>query len=192
MPYKRPRRWRVRRLVLAALLGAVVTALATGSFAVARGGDDGRDNFKTRLDGWQEDPSQVTTARGEFRARLVNPDLIEFRLSYTGLEGAVQQAHIHIGSHHESGGISAWLCKTPGFGAPSGAPEETCPQSGELHGFIERRDITGPAGQGVEPGNMEDLLRAMRNDEAYANVHTSRAPGGEIRGDLGRGHHRQH
>ena len=185
----------MKRIALAAVLGAVVTALATGSWALAqRGGGDnsGRSHFRTDLDGWQEDPSQVTTARGEFRARLVNPNLIEFRLSYTGLEGAVQQAHIHIGSHHESGGISAWLCKTPGFGAPSGAPEETCPPSGELHGFIERRDITGPTGQGVEPGNMEDLLRAMRNDEAYVNVHTSRATGGEIRGDLGRGHDRQH
>jgi CHRD domain len=187
----------VKKLVLAALLGAIATALVTGSFAVARGDRDGRSTFRTNLDGWQEDPSQVTTARGEFRARVVNPNLIEFSLSYSGLEGAVQQAHIHIGSHHESGGVSAWLCKTPGFAAPSppapaGTPEETCPQSGELHGFIERRDITGPTGQGVEPTNMEDLLRAMRNDEAYVNVHTSRAPGGEIRGDLGRGHDRQH
>lgn len=182
----------MRKLILAALLGAVATALVTGSFAVARGGDGGKSQFKAPLDGWQEDPSQVTTGQGQFRARVVDSDTIEFWLSYSGLEGAVQQAHIHIGSHHESGGISAWLCKTPGFGAPSGAPEETCPQSGELNGFIERRDITGPAGQGVEPGNMEDLLRALRNDEAYANVHTTRAPGGEIRGDLGRGHDRQH
>ncbi len=188
----------MKRVILAAVLGAIATVLVTGSYAVAKrggDGDGGKRSFKAELDGWQEDPSQVTVARGEFRARVVNPDLIEFRLSYSGLEGAVQQAHIHIGSHHESGGISAWLCKVPGGPAPAPpamSPEENCPQSGELNGFIERRDITGPAGQGVEPGNMEDLLRAMRNDEAYANVHTSRAPGGEIRGDLGRGHHRQH
>ena len=186
----------MRKIVIAAILGAALTALATGSLAVAKGGDNDnrRSHFKTSLDGWQEVASQVTTGRGYFRARVVNSNLVEFWLGYSGLEGAVQQAHIHIGSHHENGGISAWLCKTPGFAptppADPTAPEETCPQSGELHGFIERRDITGPAGQGVEPANMEDLLRAMRHDEVYVNVHTSRAPGGEIRGDFG--HDRKH
>jgi len=179
----------MRKFIFAALVGGLVTALATGSLAIAKGvrGDDGPRSFRVKLDGWQEDPSQVTVARGDFRMRVVNPDLIEFWLSYTGLEGAVTQAHIHIGNHHESGGISAWLCKTPGFAPPPPAlaPEENCPQSGELHGFIERRDITGPTGQGVEPGNMEDFLRAVRHGDAYANVHTSpRAPGGEIRGDF--------
>ena len=180
----------MKKIVVAALLGAVLTALATGSLAIAKGGDGdrGKSHFKTQLDGWQEDPSQVTVARGDFRARVVNADTIEFWLSYSRLEGAVQQAHIHIGSHHESGGVSAWLCKTPGFGAT--VNQETCPQSGELHGFIQREDITGPAGQGVEPGNMDDLLRAMRHDEVYVNVHTTRAPPGEIRGDFG--HDRQH
>jgi CHRD domain len=181
----------MRKIIVAALLGALVTALATGSFAIAKGsrdGDGGKRSFRVKLDGWQEDPSQVTVARGDFRMRVVNPDLIEFWLSYTGLEGPVQQAHIHIGNHHENGGISAWLCKTPGFAPPPPAlaPEETCPQSGELHGFIERRDITGPTGQGVEPGNMEDFLRAARHGDAYANVHSGRAPGGEIRGDFNR------
>ena len=83
--------------------------------------------------------------------------------------------------------MSAWLCGAGGTAQPP------CPaREGEVHWFIERDDVTGPAGQGVEPGNIADLIRAMRNDEAYANVHTSRAPGGEIRGDLGRGHERQH
>jgi hypothetical protein len=177
----------VRKVVLAALLGAVATALVTGSFAVARGGDGSRSQFKAPLDGWQEDPSQVTTGDGKFRARLVDSDTIEFWLRYEDLEGDANQAHIHIGSHHESGGVSGWLCGAGGTAQPA------CPlREGEVHWFIESNDVTGPAGQGVEPGNIGDLIRAMRNDEAYANVHTSRAPGGEIRGDLGRGHDRQH
>lgn len=184
----------MKKVVIAAILGAALTALATGSLAVAKGddGDNRKNHFRTSLDGWQEVASQVTTGRGHFRARLLNADTIEFWLGYSGLEGAVQQAHIHIGSHHENGGIGAWLCKTAGFSIPpDGAlPEETCPQSGELHGFIERRDVTGPLGQGVETGNMDDLIRAMRHDEVYVNVHTSRAPAGEIRGDFG--HDRRH
>jgi hypothetical protein len=50
--------------------------------------------------------------------------------------------------------------------------------------------VASGAGQGVEPGNFADLLRAMRKGESYANLHTSpRAPGGEIRGQIKARHH---
>ena len=178
----------MKKLVLACALGALATALVTGSFAVAKQGDGGKGEFRTHLDGWQEDPSQVTTGSRSFRARVVDADTIEFWLRYSRLEGDANQAHIHVGSHHESGGVSAWLCGAGGTAQPP------CPlREGEVHWFIERDDVTGPVGQGVEPGNIEDLLRAMRNDEAYVNVHTPpRAAAGEIRGDLGKGHDRQH
>ena len=42
-----------------------------------------------------------------------------------------------------------------------------------------------------EPGNFAELLLALRKGETYTNVHTTtRAPGGEIRGQnkRGRGH----
>ncbi len=172
----------MKRVLLGTLLVAVVAA-AVGGFAVARGGGD--SHFKTRLDGWQEDPSQVTTGFGRFRARLVDEDTIEFWLRYERLEGDAFMAHIHIGSHHESGGVSAWLCGAGGTAQPP------CPaRAGEVHWFVERDDVTGPLGQGVEPGKIEDLIRAMRHDEVYVNVHTmERAPGGEIRGDFGHDRH---
>jgi hypothetical protein len=177
----------VKKIVFAALLGAALTPLATGSFAVAKGGGDSRkSHFRTSLDGLQEDPSQVTTGRGEFRARLVDADTIEFWLSYSGLEGDATQAHIHIGSHHESGAVSAWLCGTGGTAQPP------CPtRAGEVHWFVERDDMDARgAAQGVEPPNIEDLIRAMRHHDVYVNVHTAnRAPGGEIRGDFGHDRH---
>ena len=81
--------------------------------------------------------------------------------------------------------MSAWLCGAGGNAQPA------CPaRSGEVHWFVERDDVTGPLGQGVEPGNIEDLIRAMRHDEVYVNVHTTdRAPSGEIRGDFGHDRH---
>lgn len=185
----------MRKLVLAALLGAVATALVTGSFAVAGGGGGSSSHFKAPLDGWQEVPSVVTDGDGYFRARRVDSDTVEFWLRYDELEGAPAQAHIHIGSHHENGNIAAWLC-----GPAAQTNQGLCPSEqeedgfeGEVHGFIEREDVPpNAAPQGVEAGEIEDLIRAMRNDEAYANVHTSRFPAGEIRGDLGRGHDRSH
>ena len=181
----------MRKVALAALLAAALTALATGSFAIAKGGGGERqkNHWRETLDGWQEVPSQITTGRGEFRARVVDGgNRIEYWLSYEGLEGDAAQAHIHIGSHHENGGIAAWLCG-------GGVAQPPCPtRAGEIHWWVDREDIIPNAqavGQGQEPGNMEDLLRAMRNNEAYVNVHSpTRAPGGEIRADFG--HDRRH
>jgi hypothetical protein len=179
----------VKRLVLAALLVVVVAALAGGSYAVARGDGSG-SRFSARLDGWQEAPSQVTSGDGSFRARVtrVGGDLaIQYVLRYEDLEGPAGAAHIHIGSKHENGAVSAFLC---------GGNEAPCPPTeGEVEGVILRGEVSpggSSTGQGVAPGEIEDLIRAMRRGETYANVHTfggppPRAPGGEIRGQIRRG-----
>lgn len=175
----------MRKVVLLGL-AVVVGVLAVSAVAFADRGHGKGDakHFFTRLNGWEEDPSQVTTGRGSFRAEVVSATQIDFTLRYRNLEATnVAQAHIHIGSRHESGGISAWLC--------GGTTQPACPAgpTATVTGTIEAADITGPAVQGVEPGNFADLLRAMRRGESYANVHTvPRAPGGEIRGQI-RGHH---
>jgi hypothetical protein len=175
----------MRKLVLLGL-AVVVGVLAVSAVAFAGRGHGKGDakSFSARLNGWEEDPSQVTTGTGSFKAKVVSATQISFTLKYRNLEDTnVVQAHIHIGSRHESGGISAWLC--------GGTTQPACPAgpTATVTGTIEAADITGPAGQGVEPGNFADLLRAMRKGETYANVHTSpRAPGGEIRGQV-RGHH---
>ena len=176
------------------LLGLVVVLGLLGVSAVAladRGhGKGDLKNFSARLNGWEEDPSQVTTGKGSFSAEVVSPTRIDFTLKYRDMEGPVFMAHIHIGSRHESGGISAWLC--------GGTTQPACPAGPDatVNGTIEAADITGPAGQGVEPGNFADLIRAIRRGETYTNVHTGsagpppsgRAPGGEIRGQNRPGH----
>ena len=169
------------------LIGLAVALGVLGVSAVAladRGhGKGDLKNFSARLNGWEEDPSQVTTGKGRFSAEVVSATRIDFKLSYEDMEGPVFMAHIHIGSRHESGGISAWLC--------GGTTQPAClpGPDGTVNGTIEAADITGPAGQGVEPGNFADLIRAVRRGETYTNVHTTdRAPGGEIRGQNRRGH----
>jgi hypothetical protein len=175
-------------IVLAALLGVLgISAVALADRG--HGKSDGK-RFAARLNGWEEDPSQVTTGKGSFKAQVVSATRIDFTLKYQDLEGPAFMAHIHIGSRHESGGISAWLC--------GGTTQPPCPPGpdGTISGTIEAADITGPVGQGVEPGNFADLLRAMRRGETYTNVHTGsagpppsgRATGGEIRGQNHRGH----
>lgn len=173
----------MRKVVLLALATAIgVLGISAVAFADRGHGKSDGKNFSARLNGWEEDPSQVTTGKGSFKAKVVSATQIDFTLKYRAMEGKVFMAHIHIGSRHESGGISAWLC--------GGTTQPACPPGpdGTISGSIETPDIVGPAGQGVEPGNFADLIRAMRKGETYTNVHTEvRAPGGEIRGQNRRG-----
>ena len=51
--------------------------------------------------------------------------------------------------------------------------------------------MIGPAGQGIDPGEYGELLRAIRAGATYANVHSSKYATGEIRAQLNErhGHH---
>jgi len=44
--------------------------------------------------------------------------------------------------------------------------------------------------QGIEAGAFDELVNALRARVAYANVHSTKWPGGEIRGQLGKRRHR--
>ena len=63
----------------------------------------------------------------------------------------------------------------------------TCPQSGTVEDDIVAADVIGPATQGIEVGNLAEILAAMRAGHAYANVHSTKWPGGEIRAQLENG-----
>ncbi len=91
-------------------------------------------------------------------------------------------------------GSYAWLCQTAGTPAPAAVATITplCPSpGGEVSGILRAANVIGPAGQGVNAGELADLIGAIRRGLAYVNVHTSVAPGGEIRSQgAGGGDHR--
>jgi hypothetical protein len=172
-------RLRVKLAIGVAVLGAAATTAA----AVAGDGD----NFRTELDGFQEVPAVMTTGEGKFKARISeSADEIQYQLRYSGLEGGeVRQAHIHVGQEDVNGNIVVWLCGSATNPGPAGT--QTCPASpGSVSGTIEPGDVQSVPSQGFDPaGEFAELVRALRSGVAYANVHTARSPGGEIRGQLG-------
>ena len=167
--------------------GLAALALATlgGSLMAHDEGDRERDRFAVRadLEGFQEVPAISTVASGRFRAWVdTKANTITWKLSYQGLEGDVQQAHVHFGQLSVNGGVSFFLCSNLGNG-PVGT--QACPVGpAELTGVIAAEQVVGPAGSGIEAGAMAEIVAAIRNGTAYANVHSSKWPAGEIRGQL--------
>ncbi|GAA4570002.1 hypothetical protein GCM10023176_27740 [Micromonospora coerulea] len=148
---------------------------------------DERETVRARLSGYEEDPLTISTpGSGRFVAHIdERNEEIRFRLSYEDLED-VQQAHIHFGGRHQSGGIAAFLCSNLGDGK-GGAPKGTqrCPESpATISGTITPEDVIGPADQGIEPGEFDELVDAIEAGVTYANVHTKKYPAGEIRGQI--------
>src|SRR6185295_2116481 len=172
--------------------GLAALALATlGGSLMAHDDDDrdrGRDKdgkfvVRAELEGFQEVPAISTVASGRFRAVVdTKANTITWKLNYQGLEGDVQQSHVHFGQLSVNGGISFFLCTNLGNG-PAGT--QTCPDGpAELSGVITPDLVIGPSGTGIEAGAMAEIVAAIRNGTAYANVHSVKWPAGEIRGQL--------
>ena len=176
-----------RARVLAVVMAASAAVLATTAGSAANAHNDG-NALSVRLSGYQEDPLVFsTTGRGTFRVNIdERAQQVTYRLSYTGLEGNVAQAHIHIGGRAQSGGIMVFLCTNNGNG-PVGT--QLCPAApATVTGTIVPTDIIGPAAQGVTAGQFDEFVAAIRAGKAYVNVHSSLYPGGEIRAQLDHEH----
>ena len=170
----------MRKIWLGAAVGALLLVFAVGAVAIAGGGGKRNGALKAHLSGYQEVPSISTPAFGKFKAKIVNDTQIDYKLSYTGLEGPVRFAHIHFAQKGVNGEVAAFLC--------GGGSKPACPQSGEVTGTIVASDVVGPADQGIAAGEIAELIAAMRAGATYANVHSDAWPNGEIRGQIGKGH----
>ena len=176
-----------RGVVVAAL--ALLLVGAQGLVMASRGSDKDEKKLKTKLSGLNEPPAVLTGASGLFEA-TINADEsgFEYTLTYENLEAPVTQSHIHIGQALVNGGISIWLCETATNPAPAAVAAATpdCggPNSATVTGTVVAAQVIGPNGQGVSPSEFSEVLNAMRHRVAYVNVHSTRSPGGEIRGQL--------
>jgi hypothetical protein len=162
--------------------GLVIALVAMSAFAVAS--DDDRrapTRFRATLSGYEETPTLSTAGSGTFKAELVSDAMgmaIDYELTFADLEGgAAAASHIHLGQRATAGGVSAFLC---GGGGKPACP----PTGGTVTGTIRKADVIGPTGQGIAPGEFDELVRAMRAGFTYVNVHNAGRPTGEIRGQV--------
>ena len=172
------RRFAVRAGALVGAGGAA-TALAVGG-----------ESLSVNLTGFEEVPSVSSQGTATFTADVAGDESsIAWKLSYSGLEGAIQQAHIHFGQKAVNGGIAVFLCTNLGNG-PAGT--QTCPAPpAEISGTIVAADVSPniPATQstriqGINTGELGELMDAIDAGVAYVNIHSTLWPGGEVRAQL--------
>jgi hypothetical protein len=169
---------------MTALAGAAVLLVGLGAQRPAEA-QRGAMSLKADLVGFEEPPAVSSTGSGEFAARISEDgSSFEYVLSFENLEGTVTQSHIHLGQLSVNGGVSIWLCGTAANPGPAGTPNCGGPNSGGASRVVTATDVVGPSGQGIAPGEFEEILTAMRQGATYANVHSTKHPGGEIRGQI--------
>ena len=158
------------------------------AFAVAPAAQ--AEKLKVRLVGFQEVPSVSTGASAEFEAVINRAETaIDWQLTYEGLESNATQAHIHFGQRSVNGGISIWLCSNLASPPTPAGFNRACPlRAGSIAGTSMASDVVGPAVQLINPGELAEIIAAIRAGVAYVNIHTVEVPGGEIRGQFRRGH----
>jgi hypothetical protein len=138
------------------------------------------ERFSARLSGAEEVPPINTAGTGNFEM-TIRPGTIDFTLTFSDLSSPLAVAHLHFGQANVAGGVMIFLC--------GGGGQPACPATteGTITGTITAANVTGPAAQGIAPGDLDSALEAVRNGLSYANMHTANFGGGEIRGQVRRG-----
>jgi CHRD domain len=172
------------------LVGVLALSAPAATRVAADGDGHNRDqDIRATLIGYSEVPSVSTAASGRFRGTIAADGLsIDYTESYSGLQGVVQQSHIHVAQKAVNGGIVIWLCQTAAVPAPAAVAALTpvCPQEGTVSGHITAANVitAGNGTQQILAGELREVIAAIRAGVAYANVHTTLSPGGEIRGQI--------
>jgi hypothetical protein len=177
------------KLIKAVLLTTLIVFSASYAYA---------EEFVTRLNGFEE-LGAINAQTGAIRSNAtgtlqLNLDkqagTATFTLTYSNvgttapLTGTVTQAHIHFGKRRDSGGVMVFFCTNLGNG-PVGTP--ACPaNSGTVSGTLTAASVVAIAGQNVKAGDFDALVDALESNTAYANIHTTILPAGEIRGQVHR------
>jgi hypothetical protein len=143
--------------LMRAILALTVVSLAVG---VAMAGAQGSSNeFTASMAGSKESPKGPSAAKGTFKVEFRNGQAC-YTMSVRALGAKPVAAHIHKGAAGANGGIVIDL--KPSFTGTSPRVSKKC--------------VTAKA----------SVVSAIRRNPAgyYANVHTSKNPGGAARGQL--------
>jgi hypothetical protein len=171
-----------------ALKGLPVVAAGLAAALLAAPAVSQQIPVSVHMTGYEETPLTLnTTGDGDFKA-VVSADRasIQYMMTYRNLSSTATQSHIHFGRPAISGGIVLFLCTnlTPPAGVP--LPQACPPFPATISGTLTAADVIAVAGQGIDsgPAGFAEMVNAILTGSAYANVHTTVHPSGEIRARL--------
>ena len=152
--------------------GSTFAVLVLLSAAACTKGSDNLTIFQATLVGANEVPARGTAADGAVGLN-VDGTTVHYTIEVNGITG-VTGSHIHSGAAGVNGPIRIALYPRPGVNFATTA-------TGAVNGILIEGSFTSTDVVGV---TFDQLVEQMRAGTAYANVHTSTFPGGEIRGQV--------
>lgn len=161
--------------VIVALGFAMISAAGLGNLDAAippAFAQQQQQKFTAKMTGSEEVPPKNTKATGtaEFNVSADGKTL-NYKVSVNGIS-SVTMAHIHSGKKGINGPVVVTLFHSTN---PTG------PMSGVLsQGNATSSNLEGP----LKGKQMSDLVNLIKSGGAYANVHTTQNPKGEIRGQI--------
>jgi len=147
--------------------------------------------FKTTLIGHNEVPAVHTKGVGSLTLTFKDNNTIDFTLTYANLNAPAQMAHVHFAQPNVNGAVSFFFC---GGGGKPACPAGNTSTPVTVTGTVTAADVIAVPTQGLAAGDIGAIEQEIAAGFAYANVHTTQSPGGEIRGQLAgdRGHDHGH
>ena len=137
-------------------MSVVVLGAVSGAATVGVAAQ-GDTRIAATLTAKKEVPKPVGSPKGTgtFTGTISAKRVLSWKLTFKGLTGPTAGAHIHLGKPGKTGPVAIVLCANVCKSPKSGRATLTAAQ-----------------------------LKAIRSGGAYANVHTTKNPNGEIRGQI--------
>ena len=143
-------------------------------------------HFQTDLTGPGESPANASPGMGTADVYFDDwAQTMEVKVSFWGLLGTSTASHIHAATALPDTGTAGVATETPTFGGfPLGVTSGTYDHMFDLTLAASFNGAFITANGGTVAGASAALENALLSDKAYLNIHTTKFPGGEIRGFL--------
>jgi hypothetical protein len=141
----------------------------------------GAQSWFTTMNGANESPPVTSAGTGFARFTLLG-NILTIQGSFSGLTGNTTVAHIHCCTAAALAGTVGVATTTPTFvGFPAGVTSGTFLLTLDLTQASSFNAAFVTANGGID-GARAALIGGMNNGRSYLNIHSTFAPGGEIRG----------
>lgn len=138
--------------------------------------------YKASLLAANENPP-IASPGGGVAFLTIDGDLLTVSTTFSNLVGNVTAAHVHCCAAAPTNvGVATQTPSFPGF--PSGVTSGSYNQAFDLDALGTYNPAFVTANGGTAQGARTALLTALDGGQAYFNIHTTFAPGGEIRGQF--------